>query len=316
MSSTQSVDHSLMLLVTDAAPTWKISPQGAHKFVKENDLQPLVVGKRAYLSAEDARTAMLSRGIQFKRQTVCLQMLKGGVGKTTTALNVGIRASMYGARVLLIDLDQQANLTFAFGLEDRVQYVWADILDGKAGIEDALLEITPNLHIVPSNLDNSVLDKILLTGKRNVAQGIKQPLASVRDNYDLVLIDTAPNLSAINTAAACASEIVLLPVNPDRFSFDGLSKTLADLTDIQSEFSHQFDTKVLFTKFDARETSSHALLKSCLAEYGEIMMDSFVRTSAEFKNVIRSGQSIFSNKGTAKEDYDTVTREVLGLNAV
>lgn len=313
MDSTQSTPREYMVLVTDVAPAWKISPQGAHKFIKENDFRPHIVGKRAYLSAEDTRAAMQARGIIFRPQTICLQMLKGGVGKTTTALNVGIRASMYGARVLLIDLDQQANLSFAFGIEDEQREVWADVLEGKTPVESLVHEVTPNLHIIPSNLNNSVLDKILLNGKRNVAQGIRQPLAPIHGNYELIIIDTAPNLSAINTAAACASDTVLLPVNPDKFSFDGLGKTLADLSDIRREFDHHFDTKVIFTKFDARETSSHALLKACFAEYGDIMLNSFVRTSAEFKNVIRSGYSIFSHKGSAKEDYDTVTREVLGL---
>lgn len=312
----QSIEtpSAYMMPVTDVAPTWNISLQGAHKFIKENAFRPRIVGKRAFLTATDTRAAMIARGISFPRQTICLQMLKGGVGKTTTAMNVGVRASMYGARVLLIDLDQQANLSFAFDLADENRDVWADVLEGKCTIDSIVHEITPNLHLIPSNLNNSVLDKILLNGKRNVAQGIRTPLSAIEDRYDLVIIDTAPSLSAINTAAACASDTVILPVNPDKFSFDGLGKTLADLRELQSEFSREFKTKVIFTKFDARETSSHALLKACLAKYGEIMLQSFVRTSADFKNVIRSGQNIFNHRGSAKEDYDTVTREILGLS--
>lgn len=302
-----------MLLVADIAPSWKISLQGAHKFLKENQFRTTIYGKRAYLTATDAQAVMKVRGVKFRRQTICLQMLKGGVGKTTTALNVGIRASMYGSRVLIIDLDQQANLSFSFGIEDENQPVWADVLEGKSTAKSLIRKITPNLHVIPSNLNNSVLDKILLNGKRNVAQGIKQPLSAIKDDYDLVIIDTAPNLSAINTAAACASDVVMLPVNPDKFSFDGLGKTLADLDEIKREFSCDFSAKVIFTKFDARETSSHSLLKACLAKYGDIMVSSFVRTSSEFKNTIRSGDSIFTHKGSAKEDYDTVTREIIGL---
>lgn len=295
------------------APIWGISPQGAHKFLKEKGLQSILVGKRAYLPPTAARTAMTARGVVFQRQVLCLQMLKGGVGKTTTALNIGIRASMYGVRVLLVDLDQQANLTFAFGVEDECRHVWADLLEGTCTIESLILKINSNLHLIASNLNNSVLDKILLNGRKNVGTGVSQPLASVRNQYDLIIMDTAPNLSAINTAAACASDRVILPVNPDKFSFDGLQKTLADIQEIKNEFQAQFDTNVLFTKFDARETSSHALLKACLGEYGDLMLKGFVRTSSEFKNTIRSGQSIYDHRCTAKEDYDIVTREILGL---
>jgi chromosome partitioning protein len=302
-----------MTAVADMAPAWRISPQGAHKFVRDNKLETETFGKKSYISPEGARAAMKARGVSFERQVLCIQMLKGGVGKTTTALNLGIRASMYGARVLILDLDQQANLSFALGLEDETQAVWADVLEGKHKAADIITKITSNLHVIPSNLNNSILDKILMNGKRNIAVGVSQPLAPIIEDYDLVIIDTAPNLSAINTAAACASDTVILPVNPDKFSFDGLSKTFNDLEDIQTEFSRDFNRKVLFTKFDGRETSSHALLKTCIAEYGDIMLKAFVRTSADFKNVIRSQQTIFSRKGTAKDDYDIVTREILNL---
>jgi chromosome partitioning protein len=314
LNSPDRSGHNFMLSVTDVAPTWKISAQGAHKFIREQNLKSVVIGKRAYLSPENARSAMLSRGIVFPQKTVCLQMLKGGVGKTTTALNLGIRASMYGARVLIIDLDQQANLSFSFGIENENEHVWADVLEGKCSAKSIVQKITPNLHIIPSNLNNSILDKILLSGKKNITLGIKQHLKSIRSEYDLVVIDTAPNLSAINVAASCASDVVVLPVNPDKFSFDGLQKTLSDLEDVKSEFSVEFDVKILFTKFDGRETSSRSLLQSCFNKYGDIMLKSFVRTSSDFKNVIRTGHSIFSHKSTAKEDYDVVTREILELD--
>lgn len=307
------LEKRLLMAAADMAPVWGITTTGVHKWIRENKLPTSAVGNRTFLAPDQARTALKARGFEFKKQVICIQMLKGGVGKTTTALNIGIRASMYGARVLMVDLDQQANLSFSLGLEDEKQSVWADVLEGNAKVQSVIHPITSHLHIIPSNLNNSILDKILMSAKRNTALGLSQGLAPVMDNYDLVIIDTAPNLSAINTAAACASDLVILPVNPDKFSFDGLAKTYADLREIQAEFSRSFAVKVLFTKFDGRETSSHALLKTCLAEYGDVMVKSFVRTSSDFKNVIRTGKTIFSHKGSAKEDYDIVTRELLDL---
>lgn len=307
------LEKGLLMAAADMAPAWGITTAGVHKWLRENSLPTTAVGSRSYLAPEQARLALKARGFTFKKQTICIQMLKGGVGKTTTALNIGIRASMYGARVLMVDLDQQANLSFSLGLEDEKQPVWANVLEGQATVESVIHPITSHLHLIPSNLNNSILDKILMSAKRNTALGLSQCLAPVKDNYDLVIIDTAPNLSAINTAAACASNLVILPVNPDKFSFDGLTKTFADLREIKSEFSRDFDVKVLFTKFDGRETSSHHLLKSCLASYGDVMVKSFVRTSSDFKNVIRTGKTVFSQKGSAKEDYDLVTRELIGL---
>jgi len=302
-----------MIMISDLSPVWKISHPGTHQYIKNNDFKSIVIGAKAYLPPEEARKAMESRGLTYPQKVVSVHMLKGGVGKTTIALNVGIRAAMYGARVLLIDLDQQANLSFALDIMDENSEVWVDLLEGKCGIDNIIREHAPNLHIIPSNLNNSVLDKTILNGKRNVATAVSQYLEPVMDRYDLVLIDTAPNLSAINTAAACASDLVILPVTPDKFSFDGLKKTFDDLDEVRREFEADFEKRVVFNKFDARETSSHQLLKVCIAEYGDHMLQAFIRTSSEVKNTIRTGRTIFNKKSTAKEDYDVVTRELLGF---
>jgi len=302
-----------MIKISDLAQVWKISHPGTHQYIKNNDFKSIIIGAKAYLPPDEVRKAMESRGLTYPRKVVSVHMLKGGVGKTTIALNVGIRAAMYGARVLLVDLDQQANLSFSFNIIDENSEVWVDLLENKCGIGEITRELSPSLYIVPSNLNNSVLDKTILNGKRNVATAVSQYLEPVMDLYDLVLIDTAPNLSAINTAAACASDLVILPVTPDKFSFDGLKKTFDDLDEVKREFNADFEKRVVFNKFDARETSSHQLLKTCIAEYGDFMLQAFIRTSSEVKNTIRTGRTIFTKKSTAKEDYDVVARELLGF---
>ncbi len=302
-----------LILVSDLANVLGISLQGLHKYLKTNGFEATLISNRAYLSPEITRAVFLSRGLHYKYQVLSLQMLKGGVAKTTTAMNIGLRANMYGARVLLVDLDQQANLSFSFGAEDPNAFVWVDLLEGKTSVENIIKKITPSLHLIPSNLNNSMLDRVLLNGKRNVGAGVSQYLTPLRHQYDLVIIDTAPNLSAINTAASCASDTVILPVNPDKFSYVGMLKTLEDLEKIRAEFKTTFEEKILFVKFDGRETSSHELLKMCLANFGDQMLKAFVRTSTEVKNTIRTGRSIYDHKSNAKEDYDLVTKELMGL---
>lgn len=311
----ESTTNDFLILLSDLAAAIGITNQALHKYVKSNGFETLLSTNRAYVTAETARRVMTERGFQYKQQVVSLQMLKGGVAKTTTAMNIGLRANMYGTRVLLVDLDQQANLSFAFGIEDPNALVWVDVIEGKTPIENTIRKVSPTLHIIPSNLNNSMLDRILLNGKRNVATGVSQYLSPIRDRYDLIILDTAPNLSAINTAASCASETVILPVNPDKFSFAGLTKTLDDLGKIKSEFGGSFEPKILFTKFDGRETSSHELLKMCMVNFGSQMMKTFIRTSTEVKNTIRTGKTIFEHKSNAKDDYDLVTRELIGMTS-
>lgn len=189
-----------------------------------------------------------------------------------------------------------------------------DLLEKKVTIEDCLVKIDGDIDLIPSSLNNSVLDRVLLNSNRNWAQAIKQPLESIKNNYDLILIDTAPAISAVNTAVTCASDEVLLPVNPDKFSMIGLRKNLQELADIKIDFGLRFKERILFTKFDQREKASHELLQSCMDSYDELLMKSYIRTSSEAKKTIRSERNLFQGRSSAKEDYDLATQELLGFN--
>ena len=175
--------------------------------------------KSPWLLPEEVRKVVLAEGYKYPQKVVSIQMLKGGVAKTTSVLNMGLRAAMYGARVLFIDLDQQANLSFALGVEDESLPVWVDVVEKKKTVDECVRFIEPHVDLIPSSLNNSVLDRFLMNSNRNWALAVKTPLEKIRHRYDLILIDTAPALSAINTAVTVASDEVILPVNPDMFAF-------------------------------------------------------------------------------------------------
>lgn len=268
----------------------------------------------AHLDPHNVRKFMYAKGYRFPHQVISFQMLKGGVAKTTSALNFGLRAAMYGAKVLFVDLDQQANLTYALGVDAEDLPVWVDIVEKKNSIKETRVNVDQGIDLIPSSLNNSVLDRVLLTGQKNWALSVKAPLKEIFDEYDFVIIDTAPNLSAINTAVTCASDVVVLPINPDKFSLMGVRKHRADLQDLKKEFELDFQEKILFTRFDGREASSALFLEQCLSEFSDILMKNYVRTSSDIKNTIATSKTIFSTKSHAKEDYDLVTRELLELS--
>lgn len=269
------------------------------------------VERRACVSSSDVRALLLQRGYRFRSRVISFQMLKGGVAKTTSAVNFAIRANMYGARVLALDLDQQGNLSYSLGVDDPDLPVWLDILENQTTIGDAIIPVSSNFHLLPSNLNNSVLDRVLLNGTRHIGRSVAQKLKPLRSQYDLIVIDTAPNLSAINTAVACASDLIVLPVNPDRFSFSGLAKTLEELEDIRREFQARFEVRILFTKYDAREGLSHEALKECHSLYADRLLQSFIRTSTEAKRTCA-----FDRASKIKEDYDLLTKELLGFTGI
>lgn len=266
------------------------------------------------LSPQIVREIIRKRGIVYPKKVISVQMLKGGVAKTTSVLNIGLRAAMYGARVLFVDLDQQANLTYSLGVENEDLPVWLDVVEKRNTVEQCVLQLEPHVDLIPSSLNNSVLDRVLLNSNRNWAQAVKGPLSIIKDNYDLILIDTAPALSATNTAVTVASEIVLLPLNPDKFSWLGLQKNLQELEDIKKDFDLNFTTQILLTKFDAREKFSHEILQKCTEHYQKNLISSYIRTSSEVKNTIRTHKTLFHGRSPAKDDYDLVAREIMGIN--
>lgn len=271
-------------------------------------LKPL---KGPLVAPEKVRELIEAKGHVYKSQIVSLQMLKGGVAKTTTALNIGLRAAMYGAEVLFVDLDQQANLSFALGVEDEELPVWVDLVERKKTLRELIVPVGDGLDLIPSNLNNSVLDRVLLNSNRNWAYSVKAPLEALRGEYDLIVIDTAPALSAVNTAATVASDIVVLPVNPDKFSYLGLQKHLTELDELKADFNLSFEQKVLFTKYDGREKTSRELLQKCIESFADRLMKSYIRASSEVKNSVRGEKHLFAGSSPAKEDYDLITREIL-----
>ncbi len=277
-----------------------------------NNLKSL--SPRSVVTPDMARKLLIQSGVILKPKTISFQMLKGGVAKTSSALSIAIRASHYGYRVLLVDLDQQANLSYALGELKESSYVWLDIAEKKINITEAIVSVMPNLDLIPSNLNNSVLEKVLIRSHRNWMMSVKGPLEEIKNNYDWIIIDTAPSLTVVNSAVTCASQCVVLPVTPDPFAIMGLSKHLEELKEIESDFDLKgLDKKILFTRFDARESLSQKYLFECAEKYPDFMLDSYIRNTAEIKKSVQEKRDIFKTSTTAKLDYDLVTRELMSL---
>ncbi len=300
-----------MLSLTDLSQFLEVSASEVKDKVKK------ITGKKLetpYITPEVVRQVLMAEGYKYPHKVISVQMLKGGVAKTTSVLNIGTRAAMYGARVLFIDMDQQANLSYALGIDNEELPVWIDIVEKKKSIDECVQFIEENVDLIPSNLNNSVLDRVLLNSNRNWAQAVKAPLEKIKHRYDLIIIDTAPALSAVNTAVTVASDQVVLPVNPDKFALMGLKKNLDELVDLANDFDLDFERKVLFTKFDGREKTSHELLQKCIDSFENLMMKSYIRSSSEVKNTIRSHRNLYQGKSPVKLDYDLVTRELMEFN--
>jgi len=302
--------------IVELSKTLEKTPQAVHKFCNEAQIKIISDKARSFLDPLSMRLYLKSFGYLYPSKVISFQACKGGVGKTSLCYNVAIRSAQYGAKVLAIDLDMQAHLTLALSNENSLErLVWQDILEGK-DIEDSIIKLHPHLHLIPSHLDNSYLDKTILQSTKVVySKYVKSYLDKIRDKYDLILIDCAPALSNINTAVSIASDKIFIPVNPDIFSFDGAEKTLSELKSIASSFDSEIDVSIILNRFDAREKNSLDIIANLKNSYGSILSHTVVISSTEIKNSIAKRENIFNskNKPLVCRDLDSITKEVLNI---
>lgn len=280
-------------------------------------------GQTKNVPSNEVRKILESRGFQYptKAKVISLMMCKGGVGKTTTTVFVSQRLSSYGAKVLVIDGDSQGNSTSAFALDqyglniDEETPILLDVITGACTLDDVILKISPNLHLIPSNPANSILDSKIRENSKNTSIAIKKYLDQISHLYDYIIIDCAPALNLTNTAMVSASDLVIMPVAPDKFSQMGLEQTLTEISQIEADFSLNIDKKIVFTKFDAREYTSLKYLTDIAEVHKSKMFSTMVRTASDLKNAITKKEDLFNyKKSNAKDDYDNLTKEIMGLD--
>lgn len=273
--------------------------------------------------AHDVRKILEGRGYQYPKRAnvVSFMMCKGGVGKTTSTFYLAQRLSAYGCRILAVDADSQGNMTSAFNLEqfgcevDAETPILVDVLTNQCSIQEAIIAITPTLHLIPSNPLNANLEGKIREHHKNPSTPLKRALAPLLDYYDYILVDCAPALNLTNTAIVSASDMVVLPVAPDKFSQLGLNQTLQEIGQIEQDFGLKIPKKIMFTKFDAREFTSLKYLAEIAEKHKDIRFETAIRTCTDVKNAITRKEDLFSlKKSNAKEDYDAFAQEVMGLD--
>lgn len=303
------------MTVSEAADYLGITLQAVHHRIKAKNLPVKKSKNRFYFGHDTARQLFQ---INFLQKIIAFQNVKGGVGKTEYCYNLSICSNLYGARVLCIDLDMQGNLTEGFGIDSENMPVMVDIIKNKMPIEKAIVNIIPGLDLIPSNIDNSVIDNVLMLGRFPLDRIYKEMFDSLRSQYDFIFIDCPPALGQSVTASVLGADEVFAPVTPDKRSIRGLKILTNELKNIEEAFKKQIPLKILFNQFDTRNSLSHAKYAELLSDtyYGGKLIKQYVRSTQEFPKAIDKGRSIFESfKNTyAKEDMHIVTREVIGIN--
>ena len=302
------------MLVTEAAEVLNLTPQALHNQIKRKGLAFKKSKNRIYFAHNTARALL---NLAFVPQIITFQIVKGGTGKTSICLAVGVRACLYGAKTLLIDLDQQGNLTKACGVSTQDKPIMIEIINQGLKIEEGIINVCEGLDVLPSRIENALLDPSIMLKRFPLEHLYKDMISPLKQAYDLILIDCPPALGSSVTAATLASDKIIAPVTPSEFSLAGLEITSNEIENIEKQFKTSVVLCPLLNEYDARTTLSADTMRLLLGspKYGEKLIRSVIRKSQEFENVLTKKMTIFDSLGnnSAKEDVDLLTRELLKI---
>ena len=264
------------------------------------------------------RALLEAQGVDYSFRVIGNVNLRGGVGKTTCTVTTASRAAQYGFRTCLLDLDAQGSASLAFdrmpGEEDPIFYdLWQK---PEELLEQALLPVDEFLDILPSTLENSLLDVGLSkpAAQKNAVRGVCRELKAM--GYDLVVIDCPPSLGAAVISTICASDLVVIPVWSDPFSFKGLDLALQEMAAICETFGlERPEVKVLYARHDRREKLAKQALETLRENYADLFVPTVIGTSTEFSKALARRESIFASRraSPAKANYDAFIRHLLSL---
>lgn len=295
-----------------------VTPQGLGYLIKNLGIDTVIKKNKRHLKPSGVRTLFQRRGYNYSSEIIAFSVVKGGVGKTSISHSFAVRAAQYGAKVLLVDLDQQANLTQAFGIDyDDIDSLY-EVVKGEAKISDTILNITSNLHLLPSTMNMSFLDRFLQVNQENIATVFKDLIEPVRSEYDYIVFDCPPAISSVTAAATLTSDRIVMPVTPMKFSLQGLKTSFDEIESLCRKFKKKdLDISIIFNRFHGKKTSSAEYLTSLARSdhYNDHMMKCFIRESSDLENFINKKMSIFesSKKSPAREDIDIFTRELMNI---
>lgn len=243
---------------------------------------------------------------------------KGGVGKTTTAVNVAAGIGMLGKKVLLIDIDPQGNATSGVGIDKRgIKNSSYSIMIENTKAEDAIYHTQfDNLDIIPASIDLAAAE-IELVEKEHREAKLKCALALVKGKYDYIFIDCPPSLGLITTNAFCAADTLLVPIQPEYYALEGLSQLMNTVRKIKKRYNEYLEIEgVLLTMYDGRLNLTQQVVEEVKKFFPRKVFSTVIPRGVRLSEAPSFGMPIMyfdkSCKGTIA--YNELSKEIINNN--
>jgi chromosome partitioning protein len=254
-----------------------------------------------------------------KATVVAVANQKGGVAKTTTVASLGAAWSQLGQRVLIVDLDPQACLTFSVGFDpESIGCSVHQVLEGEVAAYDALIETEEGSDLLPATIDLAMAEQSLLTrtGRERLLKLALEPLLR---SYDFIVIDCPPTLGILTTVALTAADGVLIPLQCETLSHRGVGQLLDTIYDVKKITNRRLSViGVLPTLFDSRTTHSRTVLERIGDDYGVAVLSPPIPKSIRFAEAPAMGRTVLSTARSTKgaEAYRDLAGQLLSLRPI
>ncbi len=241
---------------------------------------------------------------------------KGGVGKTTTTINLSAALAEKGKRILIIDIDPQGNTTSGFGINknEEENTIYELLLDDCTINEATLKNVRDNIDIIPSNV-NLAAAEIELIGVEHKEFILREALDFVRDDYDFIFLDCPPSLNVLTVNAMVASDSVLVPIQCEYYALEGLSQLIHTINLVRERLNEKLDIEgIVFTMFDARTNLSQEVVENVRTHVKQKIYKTMIPRNVRLAEAPSYGEPIteYDTRSAGAEAYRNLADEIIG----